>query len=136
MQNKEIKIQHFGKDVHQELGSFTIATRLTSDNVVEYGVAFCSPKDVFTKKKGNALATERLVSVTDGNVTKMGGVAFVNVPVHADIVFAVLSAIVANNQLPEWARTLVCAYLNQALVQSMELYNETRSRRRKFILHS
>ncbi len=46
-----------------EFGAITIASNLDIDNnKLEYAVAFCSPKDEFTKKIGRELAISRLES--------------------------------------------------------------------------
>lgn len=106
-----IKVCHFGQFTHRETGSFTIATRVSmyDDNkvVVEYGVAFCSPKDFFVKKTGNKLATERLVKSSETGVFDYTGIAVAHQAKHIDVVLAVLSGMVSMNIAPDWARPVV-----------------------------
>ena len=97
-----VKIQHFGHNDHQLTGSFTIATVMT-DELITYGVAFCSTKDKFVKKIGTELATKRTAESGDWS-----GIAVVPpLATRTEILTAVLAAIVASNQMPDWARPLV-----------------------------
>lgn len=104
-----VKIQHFSTNKHPVNGSLTIATILSAEeNVIEYGVAYCSVKDRFVKKTGTELATKRVEAFRETGVYDMSGMAIVPpLATRNEILFAVFSAIAGANQMPAWARPLV-----------------------------
>lgn len=132
--NEQTKVCHFGQRTHKESGSFTIATKLhDNDNttIVEYGVAFCSPKDVFCKKVGNKMANDRLTKTDETGVFNYSGLAIAAQTTHVDVVFAVLSSIASMNIMPDWARPLVIDELVHFSILALDQHYDNRKQRRK-----
>ena len=123
-----VKIQHFGHNDHQLTGSFTIATVMT-DELITYGVAFCSTKDKFVKKIGTELATKRTAESGDWS-----GIAVVPpLATRTEILTAVLAAIVASNQMPDWARPLVLEHLFDYSLVAQDIALDLHTTRKKLV---
>lgn len=75
----EVKIQHFRDRTASKGGALTIASQLSTTEVM-YGFAFCSPRDNFDRKIGVRLAVSRLQTnplVVPIKMTKMETTKFV-----------------------------------------------------------
>jgi hypothetical protein len=132
---EQTKVCHFGQRQHKQSGSFTIATRLIDNEagtaIVEYGVAFCSPKDTFCKKIGNRMANQRLENTQQTGIFEYSGLAVAPQKTHIDVVFAVLSSIASMNIMPDWARILVLDELIHFGIMAADQHVEHRKQRRK-----
>lgn len=123
------KIMHFGHYNHKDNGSFTVVSTV-ENNFVEYGVAFCSPKDTFCKKTGVKLATDRLVAMNDTGIFKQSGMAIAVDTTHVDVTFAILASIASSNIAPDWARPLVIDELIDYSFKSNDSFYINRQKRR------
>lgn len=67
MTQEKVTFLHFGLG----RGRVTCALRWNPENAaqVEVGMAFCSPKDIFTKKRGRDIASGRLYQGSDRSFT-------------------------------------------------------------------
>jgi hypothetical protein len=125
------KIHHFGQRNHKDTGSFTIVSTVT-DNFVEYGVSFCSPKDVFSKKVGASIAKTRLADLIETGKFRMSGTAVVDNTNHVDVTFAVLASIASSNLAPTWAVPLVLDELiDYSFKAADKFYAQRHARRAK-----
>ncbi len=88
-------------------GRITIAIDLETignDHSIPFGIAFCSPEDVYNKQEGQKLSADRLTSDPDyiQDVKKKRGISQNN-----EILLNILLATFAAGTFPNWSRTLI-----------------------------
>lgn len=108
-----VKFVYFGNrsQASNHEGVITIASYVDEcSNRAYYGVSYCSPSDVYDKKKGKLIAYERLC-------TGENSVGF-NKKNHVELTTRIMASIFADNQYPSWAKdtidyeaySLLCAF--------------------------
>lgn len=100
-----IKYCHLGDKYTNINGKITIASILT-DQGVQYGVAYCSPKDRFKKSLGLTIASNRLQS----------GRCVVNLTQeelsHKNIMVAILCDILETYENPDWSYEMIVDHID------------------------
>jgi len=95
--NKQFKFSYYGDTQYasRHNGIITIVTTIKGNEIL-YGVAFCSPKDRYSKKKGKEIAIKYMYE--NNRRIPLGEKK------HDDINFRVASDILINNLYPSWAK--------------------------------
>jgi len=114
--NNSLHIRHYRSWGMHEHGVITVVSRRETHNGHNhfyYGVAYCSPRDQFSRKSGVELATNRLNNTIPG----YSGMVSVNNSISSGRVSrAILSDIEANGCMPRWAEPVVLELLiNEAI---------------------
>jgi hypothetical protein len=101
-----IKFSYYGDrgDANNHDGIITLATFVSDENnTIHYGVAYCSPKDIYNKEYGKRLAINNLRRFMNTvNLVKK---------THHDINSRIFANIVAMNDAPSWAKRMVAVEL-------------------------
>jgi len=111
----DMKFTYYGctGECNHHDGVIVIASRVNNE-MVEYGVAYCSPKDVYSKETGKIYASNNLVD--EQNMVALAGKK------HHLINARILADIVANADAPSWAEEKVAWELARHLFFT---YNDT-----------
>ena len=105
------KIRHFNRfHDHRRHGTITVVSDVVYENDVpariEFGVAYCSPRDVFRKKDGVGLATARL-DQKDENFSEVIPIKSRRPLHYYEAQDLILSHIGNAMNSPRWARKLI-----------------------------
>ena len=114
----DVRFSYYGchDQCNHHKGVLVIASYINRKaQVVHYGTAYCSPKDVYNKEMGKSISYQDLIE--NMNTTALGKVA------HHIINARILADIIANNDAPSWAEILVADSLG------MHLYDAYHSKR-------
>jgi hypothetical protein len=98
-----IKFCHL-KNLHGK-GVITIASKLIhtdNDYIINFGVSYSSPKDVFKKSLGRVIAENRMNDNSTGYV-KLDSDEIT----HKGIMNAILNTIIENKSYPDWAKEVI-----------------------------
>jgi len=90
--NNEYRIKHYR---FYERGSFTMVSK-TKGQYIIFSLAFCSPKDNFSKKKGVAICGNRLAGISPNAVFKL------HIYQHVVLTDKIANCLSFLYLLPEW----------------------------------
>lgn len=93
-------------------GAVTIAVT-HEDDLVNYGVSYCSPKDSFCKNTGRAAAEERMVCLDSGDRSAYSGDFMLSSGTHKELVYQCLLDTLGLEEYPSFARKILCEHLWQ-----------------------
>ncbi len=112
---KDLKFTYYGctGECNHHDGVIVIASRVNNE-MVEYGVAYCSPKDIYSKETGKIYASNNLID--ENKMVALAGKK------HHLINARILADIVANADAPSWAEEKVAWELARHLFFT---YNDT-----------
>jgi len=111
-----VKFSYYGctGECNRHSGVIVVASRINNE-MVEYGVAYCSPKDVYDKYIGKKIAYRDLVEES-----KM---VVLNGKKHHKINARILADVVANADCPSWADKKIAIELVRHLFYAFDLEN-------------
>jgi len=113
----DVKFSYYGcTDTCNDHDGVIVVVSHVNNEMVEYGVAYCSPKDVYDKHHGKFLAYRDMIE--ENKMVVLSGKK------HHKINARIFADIVANADCPSWANDKVASELTRHLIYGFELEDE------------